>query len=146
MEKKPSHQDQDTLYSQRKEDEKQWGEFGELAQDVFKDWIKHWDGTSGQPAKDWKDGGRACFRCAGSLMIFEESDNGNLLLQCKSCGQHQWLTDVSPYSAEDLKELEKEAREVGAKARHLPDELYRTIPDSLVLQYTEMRKKRRQGY
>lgn len=145
--KKYHYQDSDSLYAQRQEDEKNWGEFGELAQETFKNWTKYNDGTSGVEAKSWQDAGRGCVRCSGSLMVFEEADNGNVLLECKSCGYHQWNGDIEPYSKEELKQMDKEAKEAGAAgARHLPDELYRTIPDSLILQYVEMREKSRQGY
>ncbi|MES9681710.1 hypothetical protein ABWK22_02095 [Gottfriedia acidiceleris] len=129
------------------EDEKNWSEFGELAQETFKNWTKYNDGTSGIKAKTFQDAGRACIRCSGSLMVFEETTNGNILLECRSCGMKQWNGDIEPDSKEKLKQMDKEAKAAGAAgARHLPDEIYRTIPDSLVLQYVEMREKSRQGY
>ncbi|MGM2632439.1 hypothetical protein [Bacillus cereus group sp. Bce040] len=147
MEKKYEFMDTDNIYGQRKDDEKNWEEFGELAQETFKNWTKYNDGTSGVKAKTWQDSGRGCVRCGGSLMVFEEAENGNVLLECKSCGYHQWNADIAPYSQKELKQMDKEAKQAGATgARHLPDELYRTIPDSLILQYVEMREKRAQGY
>ncbi len=67
MEKKYEFMDTDNLYGQRKDDEKNWEEFGELAQETFKNWIKYNDGTSGVKAKTWQDSGRGCVRCGGSL-------------------------------------------------------------------------------
>lgn len=144
---KYNHQDTDSLYASRKEDEKNWSEFGELAQETFKNWTKYNDGTSGVEAKTWQDAGRGCVRCSGSLMVFEETTNGNVLLECRSCGYQQWNGDIGAYSKEELKQMDKEAKAAGAeKARYYPDELYRTIPDSLILQYMEMREKSQQGY
>ncbi|MEX3713419.1 hypothetical protein ABFV99_13525 [Cytobacillus horneckiae] len=147
MEKlKFNHQDTDSLYALRKEDEQNWAEFGELAQEVFKNWTKYNDGTSGVPAKTWQDAGRACIQCGGSLMVFEEGENGNVLLECRSCHFKQWNGDIMPDSQEKLKEMDKLAKDAGALgARHLPDEIYKKIPDSLVLECLAMRERRRQG-
>lgn len=146
MDKKYNFEDTDNIQGLVKEDETHWSEFGELAQETFKNWTKYTDGTSGEEAKSWQDAGRGCIRCGGSLMVFEESENGYIMLECRSCGMHQWHTDIEPDSKEKLKQLDKEAKEAGAAgARHLPDEMYRTIPDHLVIRYTEMRKRRLQG-
>ncbi|MFE4029293.1 hypothetical protein ACFX4N_24385 [Priestia sp. YIM B13551] len=140
------YQDSEGSYAQRQEDEKNWGEFGELAQETFKNWLKYTEGTSGREAENWQDGGRGCIRCAGSLMIFEESENGYIMLECRDCGMHQWHTDIEPDSKEKLAQWDKEAKAAGAAgARHLSDEIYRKIPDSLVLQYSQMREKKLQG-
>lgn len=145
IKKKPLYQDDDSLYALRKEDERQWAEFGELAQEVFKDWIKYNDGQSGKEAKSWQDSGRACYKCGNALMIFEMNDAGDLLLQCKKCGTKQWLNDVAPYSQEEIDATTAEAKEVGAEFQHFPDELYRSIPDSLVNEHMEILRKRRLG-
>ena len=141
LQKKPLSQDDDNLLALQRQDEEQWAQFGELAEETYKKFWEYNDGKSGKQAKSTKEGGRDCVRCAGRLKVFEHTDEGYLLLQCKSCGFQQWETDIMPYSADDLKELEKEAKKLGVSARHIPDELYRTIPDNLVLEYTQMRKQ-----
>lgn len=146
MDKKYQFEDTDNIQGLVKEEETHWSEFGELAQETFKNWTKYNDGTSGEVAKSWHDSGRGCIRCGGSLMVFEESDNGYIMLECRDCGMHQWHTDIEPDSKEKLKQMDKEAKAAGAAgARHLPDEMYRTIPDLLVIQYTEMRNRSLQG-
>lgn len=144
VEKKYHHQDTDTLYAKRKEDEKNWEEFGTQAQEVYKDFWRYNDGQSGEKAKSTQDAGRACVRCGGQLMVFEEGENGNILLECRSCQYKQWNADIMPYSKEELKEMDKFAKEAGAeKAQDIPDMLYRTIPDDLVREYMEMRARQR---
>lgn len=143
--KKYHHQDTDSLYAKRIEDERGWEEFGELAQEIYKDFWKYNDGKSGEEAKTPQDAGRACVRCGGQLMVFEEAENGNILLECISCHYKQWNADIMPYSKEELREMDRLAKEAGAeKAQNIPDMLYRKIPDDLVREYTDMRKRR--GY
>ncbi|MCY9308830.1 MULTISPECIES: hypothetical protein [Bacillus subtilis group] len=139
--------DSENFYNQRKTDEELWTEIGDLAQEQYKDLEKKQDGTSGKKAISWQDSGRGCVRCGGSLMVFEETDNGYVLLECRSCGYHQYDTDLKPYTDEEVKQFKKEAKVDGSKTeiRNIPDELFRTIPDILVLQYMEMREKSNQG-
>lgn len=146
VEKKSMYLESDTLFAQRTEDEKNWSEFGELAQEAFKDFTKNTDGTSGVEAKSFQDAGRNCVQCSDILTVFEEFENGNILLQCVN-GHKQWNGDIMAYSKEELKEMNKLAKAEGASAaRYYADELYRDIPDSLIIRYTEMREKSRQGY
>lgn len=144
IKKKMPWQDDDSLYALRKEDERQWSLFGELAQEVYKDWLKWNDGKSGEPAKSWQDSGRGCPKCAGALMVFQEQENGDLMLQCRNCHTKHWLSDIAPYSVEEMALINEEYDAVGLPMRHFPDELFRTIPDSLVLEYTQLLRKRRE--
>lgn len=145
--KKYNFEDTESSYYQRKTDEDLWSEISELAQEQYEKLYHLQDGTSGKQAKSFQDGGRGCVRCGGSLMIFEETENGYLLLECRSCGKKQFHSDIEPNSAELTKMLEEEAKVDGYKGeiRNIPDELYRTIPDSLILEYTQMRERSRQG-
>lgn len=146
-EKKYHHQDTDSLYALRTADEKSWEEFGELAQEVFKDYMKYTDGTSGIEAKSFQDSGRGCVRCGDQLVYYEEGENGNVLLDCISCHMKQWSADIMPYSQDELKEMDKQAKAMGLdKARNIPDELFRTIPDDVMNEYLTMRIKSKQGY
>lgn len=144
-EKKYHHQDSDSLYAKRIADEKAWSEFGEQAQETFKEIVAHTDGT-GDPATSFETTGRGCVRCGDTLVYFEEGENGNVLLECVSCKYKQWSADIMPYSKEELREMDKLAKESGMeKARNIPDELFRTIPTSLVNEYMAMRIRSQQG-
>lgn len=135
--------DSENFYNQRLKDEKLWTQIGDLAQEQYTGLEKKQDGTSGKKATSWQDSGRGCVRCGGSLMVYEETDNGYLVLECRSCHYHQFDTDIKPYTDEEMKQFKTEAKMDGAKteARNIPDELFRKIPDSLVIQYMEMRKQ-----
>lgn len=145
--KKYHHEDSDSLYALRMEDEKDWAEFGEEAREVFKDFMRYTDGTSGVEAKSFQDSGRGCVQCGDVLVYYEEGENGNVLLDCISCHTKQWNADIMAYSKEELREMDKLAKESGMeKARNIPDELFRQIPDSVINEYMEMRVKSKQGY
>lgn len=136
-------EDTENIYSQQKQDEKTWSDIQDQAQDVFKNWIKYTDGTSGVKAKSWQDSGRGCPRCGGVLTYVEVTDSGAILLECHSCHRQIFNTDIEPYTQKELKQMKKEAKEAGATAVHnTPDELYRLIPDALILEYVNMRKNR----
>ena len=135
------HLEDDTLYALRTQNETDWAEYGELAEETYNNWLKYNDGTSGIEAKSWQDSGRGCIRCSGSLKIIEETEEGYLLLQCNYCAMKQWESDTAPDSLEKQKQFTSEAAAYGAKYRHLPDEIFRKIPDSLVLSCLRMREQ-----
>lgn len=142
IDKKLSYLEDDSLYAKRKNDEQNWSEFGELATEQYKNWAKYQDGQSGIVAKSSDDYvTRSCVKCNGPLKVYEETDNGYVMLQCRKCGFHQWHTDIAPYSKEEKKILEEAAKISKTTINNIPDKLYRDIPDSLILEYTEMRKQ-----
>lgn len=141
IEEKSKYDEDDSLYNLQKEDEEIWDDIKELAETQYENWAKYLDGQSGKIAKNPKDYvTRSCVRCNGFLFVFEETENSHLLLQCKDCGMKQWSQDISPYDSEEVFEIERERNTSNSKRTHIPDDLYRKIPDSLVLEYTEMRK------
>lgn len=133
-------EDTDNIYGLIKKDEELWSEISTQAQTVFKDWIKHVDGTSGKKAKSWQDAGRGCPRCSDILKFVEIMDTGAILLQCKSCNLRVFNTDIEPYSKKEKDEMKRISSKDGIPFRDTPDELYRSIPDSLILEYTQMRE------
>lgn len=142
IDKRKKFDEDDTIFAQRQRDEELWEQISDDAVEAYSNWTVSRDGTSGKIATNPKDYvTRACVRCNGKLQVFEETEEGFILLQCRSCGKKQWHTDIAPYPIEEQIEKMEDAREVGVAPRNLPDELYRKIPTSLVHEYTEMRKK-----
>lgn len=143
------HQEDDSLYALRVKNETDWLEFGELAQKEFENsWMTYMDGTNGKKAKSPKELiQRGCVYCSGFLHIIEETENGHILLECNSCHRWQWQGDTCPDEPEMIEKWKSEAKTDGVNnftPRHLPNELYQSIPDDLILTYMRMRERRQQ--
>lgn len=146
LDKKPGHMEDDTLHSLRERDIEEWSEIKDLAEKEYENWAKTKDGKSGVIAQSPRDYiNRSCIKCSGSLYVFEETSQGNILLKCSSCGKQQWSADIEPYDAEHILEIEKNNANGTSNERHIPDDLYRQIPDSLILEYVQMRKNMKQS-
>lgn len=118
VDKKMWHEEDDTLQSQIDSDHEDYIEF-EL--DKFKG-IYHKD--NGIPAKNHLDLGRNCPRCAGRLELKEITEkNENVLLYCKHCGLQVFAEDI------DFR-------------GDVPDQLYRTIPQSVINYWENFRINR----
>lgn len=118
VEKKPWHEEDDTLYKEIEADAKDYIDY-DLAN--FKGIFRK---DNGRPATNNRDLGRNCPRCSGLLALKEIKKSGNVHLFCRSCGLEVFAEDIDYNDP-------------------LSDKLYRTIPDSLVLYWEEFQRNRK---
>lgn len=116
--KKLWHEEDDTLMSQVKYEQEQY-------EDVIDGKYKGWDATgNGIPMHGpLAAGGRQCMRCSGQLFVKERTENETLIVFCKNCG--------AEFHEPDLDKSES------------TDAMYRSIPDDMVLRYTEARLRQK---
>ena len=118
VEKKPWHEEDDTLYQEIKSDQKDYEEL-ELAK--FKGVFRKDNGT---PAKNNLDLGRNCPRCAGLLALKEIRESGAVQLFCRSCGIEVFAEGIDYNDP-------------------LSDRLYSEIPHNVIQYWENFRKNRK---
>jgi len=135
--------DDESMYNYIKQNEEEWEMWGEEAQRVFEasNWIKYQDGKSGKKATSWEDSGRRCYGCGDLYRVIEVNELGDIYLGCNTCSVRVWNSDISPYTNEEMKELEKHSG--GHPIKHLPDMLHRQISDDYISYHMRLLEERR---
>jgi len=116
MKKKYWYEEEDSLRSLQKEDETMYAEV------IYNKYKGPSTKNNGRKAKNRLDLGRNCPTCAGRLRIQEETKDETLILFCMECGGKFHHQDVNTVT-------------------DAVDQLYRSIPDSMVLYYKEARRE-----